>query len=81
VASNLPGIAEAVTEGECGFLLPVNDVEGMSAAVQKILLDAELARRMGVNARRRVEQDFTRLHMMEKLMHVYHSVCERVINS
>jgi glycosyltransferase involved in cell wall biosynthesis len=74
VSSNLPGIAEALTDGESGYLHPVDDLDGMSASVLKILADRELARRMGANARRRVEQDFTRAQMIETLMQVYRSV-------
>jgi glycosyltransferase involved in cell wall biosynthesis len=73
VASNLPGIAEALDE-ESGFLLPVEDTQGMAEAVQKLLADRELARRMGAHARARVEQNFTRPLMMDKLMQVYRSV-------
>ena len=74
VATRLAGIAEAVTEGENGFLLPVSDLDGMSAAIQRLLSGRELAKRMGVNARQRVEQNFTRAQMMERLMQVYQSV-------
>ncbi len=80
VAARLPGIAEAVEEGASGFLLPVDDADGMSAAVQTILSDRELAKRMGAHARRRVEQNFTRAQMMDKLMQVYQSVHEHMIN-
>jgi len=73
VTSNLPGIAEAVTNGESGYLHSVDDVDGMSVSVLEILEDRELARRMGANARRRVEQEFTRAQMMDKLMQVYQS--------
>jgi glycosyltransferase involved in cell wall biosynthesis len=74
VATRLPGIAEAVTEGESGFLLSVGDVDGMSAAVLSVLSDVDLAKRMGAGARRRVEQDFTRVQMMNRLMLVYQSL-------
>jgi glycosyltransferase involved in cell wall biosynthesis len=74
VSSDLPGIAEALTDGESGYLHPVDDLDGMSASVLKILADRELARRMGAAARRRVEQDFTRAQMIETLMQVYRSV-------
>lgn len=70
VASNLAGNAEALDEAS-GFLFDVDDVNGMSAAVEKILSDRARAKRMGVNARERVEQHFTRALMMNKLMQVY----------
>ncbi len=74
VSSDLPGIAEALTDGESGYLHPVDDLDGMSASVLKILTNRELARRMGADARRRVEQDFTRAQMIENLMQVYRTV-------
>jgi N-acetyl-alpha-D-glucosaminyl L-malate synthase BshA len=51
VASRAGGLPEVVRDGEDGFLLPVGDVEGMAAAVGRILDDAEIARRMGDAAR------------------------------
>jgi glycosyltransferase involved in cell wall biosynthesis len=74
VASRLPGIAEAVTEDESGFLLPVGDADGMNAAVQKLLSDRDLSRRMGERARQSVEEKFTRSQMMDKLMLVYQAL-------
>jgi len=43
---------ELVKDGETGFLVPGNDVQGAADAILKILGDAELSKRMGENARR-----------------------------
>lgn len=58
VASFTGGIPEVVTDGECGFLLPVGDVEGMAAGALTILQDGETSRRMSRTARRRAVEEF-----------------------
>jgi N-acetyl-alpha-D-glucosaminyl L-malate synthase BshA len=50
VATKSGGIGEVVRHGETGFLLPVGDVEGMSAAAVAILGDNEAWNRMSTLA-------------------------------
>lgn len=58
VASRTGGAPEAVVDGETGFLVPPDDVEATAAALDRILGDAALRRRMAGAARRRVEEYF-----------------------
>lgn len=76
VAPCLDGIAEAVEDGVSGMLIPPGDLNGMAEAVQSILRDPALSSRMGANARRRIEQDFTRAQMTDKLMKVYDALTD-----
>ena len=50
VASKVGGLPEVVKEGKTGFLLPQGDVEGMSAAVLRLLMDTKLYERMSFAA-------------------------------
>lgn len=56
VSSAIGGISEMVVDGETGFLLAPDDDSGFVAAVDRLLDDPELRRRMGEAARRQVEQ-------------------------
>ena len=54
VASAVDGLSEIVVDGETGLLVPPNDASALAAALDRIASDAELAARLGSNARRRV---------------------------
>ncbi|MEW6523733.1 MAG: N-acetyl-alpha-D-glucosaminyl L-malate synthase BshA [Bacillota bacterium] len=58
VASLTGGIPEVVLEGECGYLRPVGDVEGMAGMALRILRDEAVFGRMAAQSRRRAEQEF-----------------------
>jgi len=47
VATNVAAIPDFVTNGENGFLLELDDIEGLADALVKLLRDPELCRRMG----------------------------------
>jgi glycosyltransferase involved in cell wall biosynthesis len=57
VAFNAGGMSDAVSD-ETGALLPQGDIDGLAAALKRILSDPMLARSMGVRARHRVLNDF-----------------------
>ncbi len=47
VATRTGGVPDAVREGETGFLLEPEDVDGIAAAILRLLKDNELSRQMG----------------------------------
>ena len=58
VASSVGGVPELVVEGETGFLVPVGDAAALAAALERLIADQELRRRLGRAGRRRVEAEF-----------------------
>jgi glycosyltransferase involved in cell wall biosynthesis/SAM-dependent methyltransferase len=58
VASDLPGINEAVTDGETGRLVPPDDPGALAKALTAVLTDGELRQRLAAAAERR-SRDFT----------------------
>ena len=58
VASAVDGSVEAVVEGETGFLSPPKDTDALAQALLRLLKDPDLARQMGLNGRKRVENHF-----------------------
>jgi L-malate glycosyltransferase len=58
VGSDAGGLPEVVKHAETGFLLPVGDVDGMSARVLELLKDEEHRKEMGRAGRRRAESLF-----------------------
>jgi phosphatidylinositol alpha-1,6-mannosyltransferase len=59
VAGNTGGVADAVTHGETGLLVDAEDPAALTAALQKLLEDEGLRRRMGDAARRRAHEAFS----------------------
>jgi glycosyltransferase involved in cell wall biosynthesis len=53
VATRVGGVPDLVEDGVSGFLLPSGDVEGIAAALLRLLSDRKLAERMGRAARER----------------------------
>jgi glycosyltransferase involved in cell wall biosynthesis len=52
------GPPEAIVDGQTGFLVPARDVEATTAALDRVLGDPLLRRRLGEQARRHVEGYF-----------------------
>ena len=75
IGSDAGGLPEVVRHAESGYLLPVGDVEGMSARTIEILKDDERRREMGEAARHRVESLFD----AERVVSQYETVYDRVL--
>ena len=53
VATDVGGVGEAVEDGETGFLVPAADSEALARALERLLVDGELRRRLGAAGRAR----------------------------
>jgi glycosyltransferase involved in cell wall biosynthesis len=58
VTTDAPGCRETVIDGENGYLVPVKDVSALESAMERFILDAGLAARMGERSRAYVERKF-----------------------
>ena len=58
IASNIPGVNNVMDVNQNGLLVEPRDVEGLAAAIVKLLKDPELARRMGEHGRKLVETKY-----------------------
>ncbi|EAU75517.1 glycosyltransferase [Synechococcus sp. RS9916] len=59
VATRHAGIPEVVIDGQTGLLVAEGDVQGMAAAMERLLQDPALCSRFGAAGRCHVEQGFT----------------------
>jgi glycosyltransferase involved in cell wall biosynthesis len=71
VASRAGGIPEMVRDGIEGLLVPPGDPRALSAALARLLGDADLRRKMSDAARRRVDEAFHVDRMVEETLAVY----------
>lgn len=74
VASDVGGMAEAVIDGESGFLVPRGDVAAFRSSLQKLIDDPSRRAIMGNAARRRFEAEFTFDRMFARTLDVYHGI-------
>lgn len=54
-ATRAGGIPELVADGENGLLVEVGDVDGLAVALERLIADADLRRRLGEAGRKRVQ--------------------------
>lgn len=58
VTTDAPGCRETVVPGENGFLVPVRDAQALGDAMERFILDPDMAHRMGRRSRQMVEATF-----------------------
>ena len=58
VASAVGGVPEAVEDGDTGLLVPPHDPVPLAAALERLLADPALRRRLGASGRARVREHF-----------------------
>jgi glycosyltransferase involved in cell wall biosynthesis len=74
VATRIDGITEQITDGVNGILVPPKDPSALSKGIIQVLSDRELARSMGLAARKKVEQEFSVDKMVAETEKVYLSL-------
>jgi len=68
------GIEDVITDGKTGFLVKPKDVADLAAILLMLFEDPELRRKVGAQARRLVQADFTWEKNVEKTVVVYKQV-------
>lgn len=75
IASNVGGLPELVTQGECGFLSPVGDVESMANDAIKLLTDDTLYQKMSHAGIKRARETYC----VEKILPQYVEFYQKTI--
>lgn len=71
VACGVGGLAEVVVDGETGLLVPPRRPDLLRAALERLLADPELRRRLGRAARERVERGYSWDSVVARTIDVY----------
>ena len=74
VATNVGGAAEAVIEGQTGFLVPSGDHEAMAQRIISLLRDPKTLGEMGQRARQLVETNYSCASQLRKTEMLYESL-------
>ena len=77
VASRVGGIPEAVDQGRAGLLVPPRDPGALAEGIVRLLTDPELARKLNVEGRARVDEQFSVDAMVAGTRNVYERVLSR----
>lgn len=74
VATDLPGIVEAVRDEREALIVPVDDRQALAAALERASADPALRRRLGAAARRRFDDRFSAQRMVESYEELYREI-------
>ncbi len=74
ITYDVPGCREVVIDGENGFLVPLKDRQVLVTALEKLLCDPELRRRMGIVGREMVTKEFSQEKVADETMRVWEEV-------
>jgi glycosyltransferase involved in cell wall biosynthesis len=78
IASDLPGITEAIEDGWTGRVIPSGDVTWLAGAIETLLQNARLRQKMARHARQRLERDFSLARNSAVLARLFaHTASER----
>ena len=76
VVSNADGLPEVVDDGDTGYVVPISDPEAAANAIDKLVRDEELQKRLGKNARKKVELEYDIINCVSKMRDAYSQVSE-----
>ena len=70
------GSGEIVIDGETGLLVSTNDIDAITAAMRRLVLDPDLRMRLGVAARERTKTVFTMSQFVGGYAALYEELAE-----
>jgi glycosyltransferase involved in cell wall biosynthesis len=74
VASKIYGITDAVDDDVTGMLFPAGDVDALALALQKLIVNDELRKQMGKDARVRAVNLFSSDRISKEMVMLYDSL-------
>lgn len=80
VGTDAGGISDAVEDGKTGFLVPRGDSEAMARRLIRLVADADLRRKQGLAAKRRLLSVFDLSQAVEAHVALYAGMAERGIS-
>jgi len=71
VASDIDGVREVLRDGTTGLLVPAGDSAALAGAIQRVLEDRALGRKLGERARAEIPRAFSRPRMIAETQALY----------
>ena len=76
IVSAVGGNPEVVTDGETGLIIPPRDAQVLAQALERLLGDPTLAKKLGKNARRHVEANYSLERLGQEINAIYEKLVE-----
>jgi len=74
IATDIPGCREIIHDGKTGLLIPPRDYKALATAIKRLIVDPDLCRYMGENARRLVADKFSIEKVNQDTLKLYERV-------
>jgi len=74
IGSSVGGIVSLISDSQTGLLVPVGDSERIAKSILKLLNDKNLAARLGQNAKRNIEENFSLEKMAAETEKLYNEI-------
>jgi glycosyltransferase involved in cell wall biosynthesis len=74
VVTRVGGIPEVVEHGKSGLLIPPNDIQELVTSTMAVLTDRNMARYLGENGRRKIEEQFSVSQMSREMTQLYRKI-------
>lgn len=71
IATAVGGLPEVVTDGDNGLLIPAKEPQALAAALERLLADPDFGNKLGENARRQVETNFSLDRLGREINEIY----------
>ena len=71
VTADVPGCREIVRDGDNGLVVPVRDAEALADAIERLVRDGDMRRRMGARGRERALAEWSQAYVAEATLAVY----------
>lgn len=71
IATNVDGNPEVIDNNDSGLLVPVNDVEELTKALERLIVDKELRVRLGLNAQNKISKEFSQSKIFDDMSKMY----------
>jgi len=77
IVSDIEAFREVIISGKNGLIFPVRDVQGLARAMIEVLKNPSLAEKMGKEAQKTIEQEYSLSRMVEEYQKLYLELWER----
>ena len=78
IASNIPGISDVINDGENGVLFDVDNYKDLSNKLEYLLNNEKEREKLGINARREIENSYTWDIVLSKTISLYQEVLRSI---
>ena len=75
IATHVSGNPDVITNEKDGILIPPESSDALADAMKRMIFDPSLRQKLGQNARRRIEDEFSLDHVARQYSDLYSRLC------